>query len=71
MCYAAALWYARFALQTDNIPHREEDTIYGNGLLFEVQYQLDVVQGLLANYQVIQRCHGSCVVLYYVGGQVN
>jgi hypothetical protein len=30
--------YARFELQVDNIPHWEEDTIYGNGLLFEVQY---------------------------------
>ncbi len=43
--------YARFELQADNIPHREEDTIYGNGLLFEVQYRPDIVQGLLANYQ--------------------
>jgi hypothetical protein len=35
-------------LQVDNIPHREEDTeedtIFGNGLLFEVQYQPDIVQ---------------------------
>jgi len=63
--------YARFELQVDNIPHREEDTIYENGLLFEVQYHPDIVQGLLANYQVIQRCCGSCVVLYYVGGQMD
>ncbi len=40
---------------TVTIPHREEDTIYDNGLLFEVQYRPDIVQGLLANYQVIQR----------------
>jgi hypothetical protein len=42
--------YARFDLQVEDIPHREEDTIYGNGLLFEVQYCPDIVQGLLANY---------------------
>ncbi len=41
-----------------------------NGPLFEVQYRPDIVQGLLANYQVIQRCRGSYVVLYSVGGQV-
>ena len=35
--------YARFELQVDNIPHREEDTIYGNGLLFEVQYRPDLI----------------------------
>ena len=39
--------YARFELQVDNIPHRKEDTIYGNGLLFEVQYCPDIVQGCL------------------------
>ncbi len=35
--------------------------------LFEVQYRPDIMQGLLADYQVIQRCSGSCIVLYYVG----
>ncbi len=54
----------------DNIPHREEDTIYGNGLPLEVQNRPDIVHGLLANYQVIQRCRGPCIILYYVGGQV-
>jgi hypothetical protein len=34
--------YARFELQVDNIPHWEEDTVYGNGLLFEVQYRPDI-----------------------------
>jgi hypothetical protein len=29
--------YARFELQIDNIPHWQEDTIYGYGLFFEVQ----------------------------------
>jgi len=28
---------ARFDLQINNIPHWQEDTIYGNGLFFEVQ----------------------------------
>jgi hypothetical protein len=42
-------------LQVCNIPHWEEDIIYSNGLLFEVQYCPDIVQCLLANYQVIQR----------------
>ena len=65
------LGYARFELQVDNIPHWEEDTIYGNGLLFEVQYCPDLVQCLLADDEVIQRCRSSCVVLYYVGGQMN
>ncbi len=65
--------YARFELQVDNIPNREEDTIYvnGNGLLFEVQYSPDIMQGLLAYDQVVQRCRSSCFVFYYVGGQVN
>ena len=48
--------YARFELQVDNIPHRELDTVYCNGLLFEVQYCPDVVQGLLADYEVCPRC---------------
>ena len=63
--------HARFELQVCNIPHREEDIIYGNGLLFEVQYSSDIVQCLLADYQVIQRCRSSRVVFYYVRGQVN
>ena len=46
--------YARFELQVRNIPHREEDIIYSNGLLFEVQYRPNIVQCLLAEYQVIQ-----------------
>ena len=37
--------HARFELQVRNIPHREEDIIYGNGLLFEVQYRPDIVPG--------------------------
>jgi hypothetical protein len=40
--------YARFELQIDIIPHWQEDTIYGNGLLFEVQDCIYIVQGLLA-----------------------
>jgi hypothetical protein len=63
--------YARFELQVDNIPHREEDTIYCNGILFEVQYCPDIVQGLLANYEVVHRCRSSCFVFYYVGGQMD
>ena len=48
--------YAMFELQVRNIPHREEDIIYGNGLLSEVQYGSNIVQCLFADYQVIQRC---------------
>ncbi len=40
--------YARFELQIDNIPHWQEDTIYGNGFFFEVQDHTYIVQGLLA-----------------------
>jgi hypothetical protein len=36
--------YARFELQIDNIPHWQEDTIYGNGLFFEVQDRTYIVQ---------------------------
>jgi hypothetical protein len=42
-------------LQVDNIPHREEDTIYWNGLLFEVQYCPDIVQDLLSEYSTKER----------------
>jgi len=63
--------YARFELQVRNIPHWEEDIIYGNGLIFEVQYCPDLVQCLLADDEVIQRCRSSCFVFYYVGGQMN
>jgi len=52
--------YARFEMQVRNIPYWEEDIIYGNGLLFEVQYCPDLVQCLLANDEVIQRCRSSC-----------
>ncbi len=41
------------------------------GIPLEVQNRPDIVQGLLADYQVIQRCRGSCIILYYVGGQLN
>jgi hypothetical protein len=41
--------YARFELQIGNIPHWQEDTIYGNGLFFEVQVCTFIVQGLLAH----------------------
>ncbi len=40
--------YARFELQIDNISHLQEDTIYGDGLFFEVQDRTYIVQGLLA-----------------------
>ena len=63
--------YARFELQVDNIPHREEDTVYCNGLLFEVQYCPDIVQGLLADYEVVHGCRSSCYVFYYVRGQMD
>ncbi len=63
--------YARFELQVRNIPHWEEDIIYGNGLLFEVQYCPDLVQCLLADDEVIQRCRSSCSVFYYVRGQMD
>jgi hypothetical protein len=39
--------YARLELQIDNIPYWQEDTIYGNGLSFEVQDCTYIVQGLL------------------------
>ncbi len=41
--------YAKFELQIDNIPHWQEDTIYGIGLFFEVQDRTYIMQGLLAN----------------------
>jgi hypothetical protein len=63
--------YARFELQVRIIPHWEEDIIYSNGLLFEVQYCPDIVQCLLAEYEVIQRCCSSRIVFYYVRGQVS
>ncbi len=40
--------YARFELLIGNFPHWQEDTIYGNGLFFEVQDRTYIVQGLLA-----------------------
>ncbi len=40
--------YARFELQIDNIPHWQEDSIYGNGLLFEVQDRTYIMQDLFA-----------------------
>ncbi len=40
--------YTRFELQIDNIPHWQENTIYGNGLFLEVQDRTYIVQGLLA-----------------------
>ncbi len=40
--------YARLELQIDNIPHWQEDTIYGNGLFFEVQDRTYIKQDLLA-----------------------
>ena len=43
MCCAMCSGHARFVLQTDDISHREEDTVYGNGLLFEVQYRPDLI----------------------------
>ena len=36
--------YARFELQIDNIPHWQEDTIYGNDLFFEVQDRTYIVK---------------------------
>ncbi len=40
--------YARFDLQIDDIPHWQEDTIYGNGRFFKVQDRTYIVQSLLA-----------------------
>jgi hypothetical protein len=40
--------YTRFELQIDNIPHWQEDTIYGNGPFFEVRDRTYIVQGFLA-----------------------
>ena len=37
----------------------------------EVQYCPDIVQGLLADYEVVHRCRSSCFVFYYVGGQMD
>ncbi len=45
--------YARFELQVDNIPHREEDTIYGNSLLFEVQYCPDMTDKSVIAYSSV------------------
>jgi len=63
--------YDRFELQVRNIPHWEEDIIYGNGLLFEAQYCPDLVQCLLADDEVAQRCRSSWFIFYYVVGQMN
>ena len=46
--------YARFELQINNIAHGYKDTVYGKGLFFKVQNRPDIMQGLLANDQVIE-----------------
>jgi hypothetical protein len=63
--------YTRFELQINNNPHGLEDIVYGNGLFFKVQNCPDIMQGLLANDQVAQRCRSSCFVFYCVRDQVN
>ena len=68
-CHNAS--YARFELQIDNIPNWQEDTIYVYGLLFEVQNCAYVMQALLANDKVVQRCISPCIIFYYIRGQVN
>jgi hypothetical protein len=52
-------------------PHEQEDFINGDDLFFEVQHGTYIMQGLLANDEVIKRWRASSGVLRYIWAQVH
>ncbi len=57
---------AGFELQIGDVPHGQEDLIYLYGLPFEVQNYPQVVQGLLANNEVIHWWLSPWVILHNI-----
>jgi len=46
---------AMYELQITDVPHGQEDFIYGDCLLFKIQHRSYIMQGLLAYDKVVQQ----------------
>ncbi len=62
---------ARFELQIIDVPHGQEDFIYGDCFFFKNQHRSYIMQGLLAYDKVIQRRCSSLGILDNVRLQMN
>ncbi len=83
-CNTCTLWFlgmariklkcpgnASFELQIVDVPNGQEDVINGDGLFFEIQHCTYIMQGLLANDQVVQWLWASLGVFHYIRVQVH
>jgi len=52
-----------FELQIADVPHGQEDFIYGDSLLFEIQHRSYIMQGLLAS--MIRSYKGGALLWEY------
>ena len=62
---------AIFELQIADVPHGQEDFIYGDCFLFEIQHRSYIMQGLLAYDKVVQRRHLALGILDNIRLQMN
>ncbi len=62
---------ARFELQITDVPHGQEDFIYGYCLFFKIHYRSYVMQGLLAYDEVVQWGHATSGILDNIRLQLN
>jgi hypothetical protein len=62
---------ASFELQIIDIPHGQEDLIYGDCFFLEVQHHSQVVQGLLAQDWVVLWRHAIAGTLNSIRFQIN
>jgi hypothetical protein len=62
---------AMFELQISDVPHGQEDFIYGDYFLFKIQHRSYIMQGLFAYDKVEQRRRLASGILNYVRLQMN
>ena len=60
-----------FELQIIDVPHGQEDFIYGDGFFFKIQHRSYIMQGLLAYDKVVQRRRLALGILDNIRLQMN